>query len=95
MSSIGYHEPVEELSATTRDLHRATVSLMEEVDAVNWCNQRAEAWADAELRAIIEHNRDEEKEHAAMLIEWIRRHDARLSQELKEYLFTEKPIADQ
>ena len=94
MSSIAYHEPVEERSAATRDLHRATVSLMEEVDAVNWCNQRAEAWADAELRAIIEHNRDEEQEHA-MLIEWIRRHDARLSQELKEYLFTEKPIADQ
>lgn len=95
MSSIGYHEPVEELSATTRDMHRAIVSLMEELEAVDWYNQRAEACADAELQAIIEHNRDEEKEHAAMLIEWIRRHDARLSQELKEYLFTEKPIADQ
>mgnify|MGYP001328398711 CR=1 FL=1 len=95
MSSIGYHEPVEELSAATRDMHRAIVSLMEELEAVDWYNQRAEACADAELQAIIEHNRDEEKEHAAMLIEWIRRHDARLSQELKEYLFTEKPIADQ
>ena len=95
MSSIGYHEPVEELSATTRDLHRAIVSLMEELEAIDWYNQRAEACGDAELRAIIEHNRDEEKEHAAMLIEWIRRHDTRLSQELKEYLFTEKPIADQ
>ncbi len=95
MSSIGYHEPVEELSAATRDMHRAIVSLMEELEAVDWYNQRAEACGDAELQAIIEHNRDEEKEHAAMLIEWIRRHDARLSQELKEYLFTEKPIADQ
>ena len=95
MSSIGYHEPVEELSATTRDLHRAIVSLMEELEAIDWYNQRAEACGDAELQAIIEHNRDEEKEHAAMLIEWIRRHDAKLSQELKEYLFTEKPIADQ
>ena len=95
MSSIGYHEPVEELSAATRDMHRAIVSLMEELEAVDWYNQRAEASADAELQAIIEHNRDEEKEHAAMLVEWIRRHDARLSQELKEYLFTEKPIADQ
>ncbi len=95
MSSIGYHEPVEELSATTRDLHRAIVSLMEELEAIDWYNQRAEACGDTELQAIIEHNRDEEKEHAAMLIEWIRRHDARLSQELKEYLFTEKPIADQ
>ncbi len=95
MSSIGYHEPVEELSAATRDMHRAIVSLMEELEAVDWYNQRAEACDDAELQAIIEHNRDEEKEHAAMLVEWIRRHDARLSQELKEYLFTEKPIADQ
>ena len=94
MSSLGYHEPVEERSAATCDLHRASGSLMEEVEAVDWCNQRAGAWADAELRAIIEHNRNEEQEHA-MLIEWIRRHDARLSQELKEYLFTEKPIADQ
>ena len=95
MSSIGYHEPVEELSAATRDMHRAMVSLMEELEAVDWYNQRAEACADAELQAIIEHNRDEEKEHAAMLLEWIRRHDARLSKELTEYLFTEKPIADQ
>lgn len=95
MSSIGYHEPVEELSAATRDMHRAIVSLMEELEAVDWYNQRAEASADAELQAIIEHNRDEEKEHAAMLVEWIRRHDARLSKELTEYLFTEKPIADQ
>jgi ferritin-like protein len=95
MSSIGYHEPVEELSTATRDMHRAIVSLMEELEAVDWYNQRAEACADAELQAIIEHNRDEEKEHAAMLLEWIRRHDARLSKELTEYLFTEKPIADQ
>ena len=95
MSSIGYHEPVEELSDATRDMHRAIVSLMEELEAVDWYNQRAEACADAELQAIIEHNRDEEKEHAAMLLEWIRRHDVRLSKELKEYLFTEKPIADQ
>ena len=95
MSSIGYHEPVEELSTATRDMHRAIVSLMEELEAVDWYNQRAEACADAELQAIIEHNRDEEKEHAAMLLEWIRRHDARLSKELTEYLITEKPIADQ
>ena len=95
MSSIGYHEPVEELSTATRDMHRAIVSLMEELEAVDWYNQRAEACADAELQAIIEHNRDEEKEHAAMLLEWIRRHDVRLSKELTEYLFTEKPIADQ
>jgi uncharacterized protein len=93
MSSVGYHEPVEELSDATRDMHRAIVSLMEELEAVDWYNQRANACKDAELRAILEHNRDEEKEHASMVLEWIRRKDPRFSQELKDYLFTEKPIA--
>jgi uncharacterized protein len=93
MSSVGYHEPVEELSDATRDMHRAIVSLMEELEAVDWYNQRADACKDAELRAILEHNRDEEKEHASMVLEWIRRKDPRFSQELKDYLFTEKPIA--
>ena len=93
MSSVGYHEPVEELSAETRDMHRAIVSLMEELEAVDWYNQRADACKDAELKAILEHNRDEEKEHAAMVLEWIRRKDPRFSKELHEYLFTKKPIA--
>jgi uncharacterized protein len=93
MSSVGYHEPVEELSDETRDMHRAIVSLMEELEAVDWYNQRAAACKDPELRAILAHNRDEEKEHAAMVLEWIRRHDARLSKELKEYLFSDRPIA--
>jgi len=95
MSSIGYHEPVEELSAETRDMHRAIVSLMEELEAVDWYNQRADACKDTELKAILKHNRDEEKEHASMLLEWIRRKDPRFSKELKDYLFTEKPIAHQ
>jgi ferritin-like protein len=94
MSSEGYHEPVEELSQATRDMHRAILSLMEELEAVDWYAQRAEACKDPELRAILEHNRDEEKEHAAMVLEWIRRHDPRFSKELKEYLFTNKPIRD-
>jgi ferritin-like protein len=93
MSSVGYHEPVEELSAQTRDMHRAIVSLMEELEAVDWYNQRADACQDPELKAILEHNRDEEKEHASMVLEWIRRKDPRFSRELKDYLFTEKPIA--
>ena len=93
MSSVGYHEPVEELSAQTRDMHRAIVSLMEELEAVDWYNQRANACKDAELKAILEHNRDEEKEHAAMVLEWIRRKDPAFSSELKDYLFTDKPIA--
>ena len=93
MSSVGYHEPIEELSAETRDMHRAIVSLMEELEAVDWYNQRADACKDSELKAILEHNRDEEKEHAAMVLEWIRRQDTSFSKELKDYLFTKKPIA--
>lgn len=95
MSSVGYHEPVDELPAEIRDMHRALVSLMEELEAVDWYNQRAAACHDVDLKAIIEHNRDDEKEHAAMLLEWIRRKDQRFSGELKEYLFSEKPVADQ
>lgn len=93
MSSIGYHESVEELSAETRDMHRAIASLMEELEAVDWYNQRADACKDMELKAILEHNRDEEKEHASMVLEWIRRKDPRFSKELYEYLFTKKTIA--
>jgi uncharacterized protein len=93
MSSVGYHEPVEELSAETRDMHRALVSLMEELEAVDWYNQRAAACQDSDLKSIIEHNRDEEKEHAAMLLEWIRRKDVRFSEQLRDYLFTEKAFA--
>jgi len=94
MSSIGFHEPVDELSAETRDMHRAIVSLMEELEAVDWYNQRCDACADPELRTILEHNRDEEKEHAAMLFEWVRRHDKKFSKQLKTYLFSEKPVTD-
>jgi ferritin-like protein len=93
MSSEGYHEPVEELSDETRDMHKAIVSLMEELEAVDWYNQRADACKDPELKAILEHNRDEEKEHAAMVLEWIRRRDPVFSREMKAYLFTTKPIA--
>ncbi|MEO8418321.1 MAG: ferritin-like domain-containing protein [Methylophilaceae bacterium] len=93
MSSVGYHEPVEELSDATRDMHRAIVSLMEELEAVDWYNQRADACKDQELKAILEHNRDEEKEHASMVLEWIRRKDPKFSKQLKDYLFTEMPIA--
>jgi len=93
--SIGYHEPVEALSVETRDMHRAIVSLMEKLEAVDWYNQRADACQDAELKAILEHNRDEEREHASMVLEWMRRKEPRFSKELQDYLFTEKPIAHQ
>ena len=93
MSSVGYHEPIDELSDQTKDMHRAIVSLMEELEAVDWYNQRADACKDQELKAILEHNRDEEKEHASMVLEWIRRNDPSFSKQLQEYLFTEKKIA--
>lgn len=93
MSNEGYHEPVSEISDETRDMHRAITSLMEELEAVDWYNQRVDACKDEELKAILTHNRDEEKEHAAMMLEWIRRQDSTFDSELKDYLFTEKSIA--
>jgi ferritin-like protein len=93
VSNEGYHEPIEELSDETKDMHRAITSLMEELEAVDWYNQRVDACKDEGLKAILAHNRDEEKEHAAMVLEWIRRMDPTFESELKDYLFTEKPIA--
>ena len=83
MANEGYHEPVAELSDETRDMHRAIISLMEELEAVDWYNQRVDACKDQELRKILAHNRDEEKEHAAMVLEWIRRRDPSFSKELR------------
>ena len=93
MANEGFHEPVEELTDETRDMHRAITSLMEELEAVDWYNQRVDACTDTALRAILAHNRDEEKEHAAMVLEWIRRKDPTFDKELKDYLFTDKEIA--
>lgn len=93
MSNEGYHEPIEALSVESRDLHRAITSLMEELEAVDWYNQRMDATQDVELRAILKHNRDEEMEHAAMVLEWIRRRMPEFDHELRDYLFTDKPIA--
>lgn len=94
MANEGYHEPVEELSDDTRDMHRAIISLMEELEAVDWYNQRVDACRDSELKSILAHNRDEEKEHAAMVLEWIRRRDPAFDKELKDVLFSEGPIGD-
>ncbi len=93
MANEGYHEPVELLSTETKDMHKAIVSLMEELEAVDWYNQRVDTCEDEELKAILAHNRDEEKEHAAMVLEWIRRKDPKFDSELKDFLFTSKPIA--
>ncbi|AUD77757.1 ferritin [Kangiella profundi] len=92
MSNEGYHEPYEELSDETKDMHRAIISLMEELEAVDWYNQRIDCCKDDDLKKILKHNRDEEKEHAAMVMEWIRRRDPKFDQQLKDYLFTEDEI---
>ena len=92
MSSESLHENAETLGAQVIDTHRAIVSLMEELEAVDWYNQRAKATSDPTLRAILEHNRDEEKEHAAMALEWIRRNDSKFAEHLKTFLFTDGPI---
>jgi ferritin-like protein len=91
-SSATLHESPEKLGPATIDRHRATVSIMEELEAIDWYDQRAIAAADDELRQILEHNRDDEKEHAAMALEWLRRHDPALDEQLRKYLFTEGSI---
>jgi uncharacterized protein len=92
--AAGLHESREALKPETIDRHRAIASLMEELEAVDWYDQRVDAAQDPELRAILAHNRDEEKEHAAMLLEWLRRHDPALDKELRAYLFSKKPILE-
>jgi ferritin-like protein len=92
--STTFHESEERLSPRTRDMHRALVSLMEELEAIDWYQQRMDATEDGELREILRHNRDEEKEHAAMVLEWIRRRDDRFSGVFKTYLFTEGSITE-
>jgi len=94
MSSEALHEDATKLGPEVIDQHRAIVSLMEELEAVDWYNQRAKATTNPGLRAILEHNRDEEKEHASMVLEWLRRSDPKLMQHLKTYLFTEEPVTE-
>ena len=88
MSSITLHEPAEQLSESTIDLHRAIVSLMEELEAIDWYSQRADACKDTPLQEILRHNMNEEIEHASMVLEWIRRHVDKFDEALKLYLFT-------
>lgn len=93
-NSQGLHESPDALQPETLDRHRAIASLMEELEAVDWYQQRVDATDDEELKAILAHNRDEEKEHASMVLEWLRRHDPRLDEHLRTYLFTTAPITE-
>lgn len=87
-----YHEPSAELDAGVRDAHRALVSLQEEIEAVDWYHQRMVCCSDDELRSVLQHNRNEEIEHAVMLVEWLRRTDPAWDSRLRKVLFTERPL---
>jgi uncharacterized protein len=93
-TSEGYHEPLESLSEATRNMHRALTSLQEELEAVDWYQQRADACTDPELKEILLHNMREEIEHAAMVLEWLRRHSDAFDHNLSTYLFTKKSILE-
>ena len=93
-ASATLHEPADQLKAPTIDFHRAIVSLMEELEAIDWYRQRAEACADSQLRAILEHNMNEEIEHASMALEWIRRNVPKFDEALRTYLFTTGEITE-
>jgi ferritin-like protein len=92
--SAGLHEPEDRLSPATIDRHRAYVSVQEELDAADWYDQRVDATTDRDLAAILAHNRDEEKEHASMVLEWLRRNDPAFAKHLRTYLFTTEPITE-
>ena len=94
MASDTYHEPLEVLSGDTRDMHRALVSLMEELAAIDWYQQRADACADPHLKDVLLHNKNEEIEHAMMTLEWLRRNDAVFGANAETYLFTEGEITE-
>lgn len=87
-ASETFHESVDQLRQATLERHRAIVSIQEELEAVDWYDQRVDATADEELRAVLAHNRDEEKEHAMMTLEWLRRRDPELDKQMRRYLFT-------
>lgn len=92
--STSYHEPTSELSARTRSLHRALATVIEELEAVDWYQQRIDVATDQELAAIITHHRDEEIEHAVMGLEWLRRQMPEFDEKLRTYLFTSEPITE-
>lgn len=93
-NSSSLHESASKLRPETIERHRAVASIMEELEAVDWYDQRIDATTDPELKEILAHNRDEEKEHAAMTLEWLRRHDPKLDEHLRTYLFTNKRLLD-
>jgi ferritin-like protein len=94
MASEGLHEQSELLGEATVDYHRAMTSLGEELEAIDWYDQRVDATSDDSLAAVLAHNRDDEKEHAAMALEWLRRRDTALDRQLRKFLFSSGPITE-
>jgi len=94
VASEGFHEPLELLDEATVDHHRAMTSLCEELEAIDWYDQRVKATSDESLAAVLAYNRDDEKEHAAMALEWLRRRDPALDANLRKFLFTSGPITE-
>ncbi len=94
MSHEGLHEAAELLPEGTKNLHRALLSLMEELEAVDWYQQRADACSDPELKAVMLHNRNEEVEHGMMTLEWLRRNDAKFDETMRTFLFKDAPITE-
>jgi ferritin-like protein len=92
MASDAYHESLDLLTEETRNMHRAIVSLMEELEAIDWYQQRSDACSDPQLKDVLLHNKNEEIEHATMVMEWIRRHNGHFDEMMRKYLFTEQPI---
>jgi len=94
MAASKFHESVESLTPETREMHRALLSLIEELEAVDWYGQRIDATSDDELKHVLIHNREEEKEHACMTLEWIRRRDAKFDEYLRKFLYRSGSIVD-
>jgi ferritin-like protein len=94
MAGETLHEDRAQLGPELLDRHRAISNLIEELEAIDWYDQRIKAAGDEQLKAILAHNRNEEKEHASMLLEWLRRHDDEWNGQLKTYLFTTGPIRE-
>ena len=94
MASEGFHEPLDLLDEAAVDHHRAMTSLCEELEAIDWYDQRVRATSDESLAAVLAYNRDDEKEHAAMALEWLRRRDVALDANLRKFLFTSGPITE-
>src|SRR3954452_16063994 len=89
-----FHEDAAVLGSDVIDRHRAVASIMEELEAVDWYDQRVAATGDAALAEVLAHSRDEEKEHAVMTLEWLRRHDPALDAALRQYLFSDGSIVE-